>query len=80
MKTFRLEFNEKKKYFHHCYEHQYSYSYSNPNTHGFKTIMNDCSDEFFKVLSARLDYVAGKGSLKVHQIMVEVIKIYQERL
>jgi hypothetical protein len=78
MKTFRLEFNEKKKYFHHCYEHQYSYS--NPNTHGFKTIMEECSDEFFKVLSTRLNYVAGKGSLKVHQIMVEVIKIYQERL
>ena len=78
MKTFRLEFSEKQKYFHHCYEHQYSYS--NPNTHGFKTIMNDCSDEFFKVLSTRLDYVGGKGSLKNYEIMSEVIKIYQERL
>ena len=77
MITFRLEFNENQKYFHHCYEHQYSYS--NPNTHGFKTIMNDCSDEFFKVLSTRLDYVAGKGSLKSYEIMSEVIKIYQER-
>ena len=78
MKTFRLEFSEKQNYFHHTYEHQYSYS--KPNTHGFKTIMNDCSDEFFKILATRLNYVAGEGSLKHYEIMSEVIKIYQERL
>ena len=78
MKTFRLEFSERQKWFHHTYEGQYSYF--NPNSNGFKTIMEDCSDEFFKVLSTRLNYVYGESDLKVYQIMSEVIKIYQERL
>jgi len=76
MKTFRLEFSEKQNWFYHNYDGQNPYS--KPN--GFKTIMEECSDEFFKVLSTRLNYVSKKGNLKVHEIMGEVIKIYQERL
>ena len=43
IKYFRLEFNEKQQNFHHSYPHQKR----EPNTHGWVTIAEFCTDDEF---------------------------------
>ncbi len=48
---FRLEFNEKQQGFHHYYPHQCV----EPNTFGWHTITENCSDEEFWIFEAFLN-------------------------
>jgi len=47
-KLFRLEFNEKQQHFHHAYPLQYT----KPNTHGWHTITDFCSDDEWYIFEA----------------------------
>ena len=50
-KLFRLEFNEKQQAFHHHYPHQ---THVKENSYGWKTIIENCSDDEFHILEAYL--------------------------
>ena len=45
---FRLEFNENQQCFHHAYPQQKT----EPNTHGWVTITDNCSDDEFDIFEA----------------------------
>ena len=48
--TFRVEFNEKTQKFHHAYAHQQT----KPNTNGWRTVMDRCTDDEFVIVIAFL--------------------------
>ena len=47
-KLFRLEFNEKQQAFHHAYPHQNK----EPDTFGWHTVTDFCSDDEFHIFEA----------------------------
>ena len=53
---FRVEFNEKQQCFHHAYPHQKT----EPNTHGWVTITENCSDDEFHIFEAYVNRIKKK--------------------
>lgn len=50
IETFRVEFNEKGQAFHHAY----AFQNKKPNTFGWKTVTEHCTDKEFMIFKAYL--------------------------
>ena len=68
---FRLEFNEKQQAFHHAYPHQ---KHTIPNTHGWVTIADYCTDDEFLIFECYLERIP-KKKLTTEYVMQSMAEI-----